>query len=197
MSLVIYQDEASKWGPNPLRAMYEAKKERDRKWAREAAEAAKEAERLNWNSAVEQEARRQRALALAAEEKALQAAAKAERVRAAKERIPWDNFTLMRDLVARVAKAYDVTPDAIYGQRRSPPELIMARHIAVYLVCVNTEWSLPRIARFFNRDHTTCLFARDKITSMITHDADLAHTVALLELGENGEETKMATAAVP
>ena len=180
MSLVIYQDEASKWGPNPLRAMHEAHKERQRKWAQEAAKRSRDLEQAK----VAVEIAKQQFAQQAEKTKAAEHAEKVARVAALKLKLENDQFQRMRWLVAEAARAFGVTADAIYGHRRSPAALIEARHVAMYLVCENTEWSFPRIARFFARDHSTLLYVRNKIRDLLPQDADLAHTVAMLELVE-------------
>ncbi|MCA1713545.1 MAG: chromosomal replication initiator protein DnaA, partial [Actinobacteria bacterium] len=73
------------------------------------------------------------------------------------------NVTLIQDEVARF---FDITVEDLCSTSRSR-QLVTARQIAMYLVRELTDLSLPRIGRAFNRDHTTVMHARDKITALM------------------------------
>ena len=47
----------------------------------------------------------------------------------------------------------------------------------IYLITQMTDLSLPAIGRFIGRDHTTALYARDKIAEEIQSDAGLDATI--------------------
>lgn len=68
------------------------------------------------------------------------------------------------DLVISVTSEYfDVTPDDLRSSSRSRP-LVAARQMAMYLTRDLTDLSLPQIGkRFGNRDHSTVLYATNKI----------------------------------
>lgn len=55
--------------------------------------------------------------------------------------------------------------------------IIIPRHIAIYLYRSLSHKSFPEIGRRFRRDHTTCLFAYEKIKCEIQIDGDLERTV--------------------
>lgn len=61
-----------------------------------------------------------------------------------------------RFLVALAALRHGQTPKDIVGPIRSKP-VTAARHEAVYLVVLHTPYSIARIGKMFNRDHTTLL----------------------------------------
>ena len=68
------------------------------------------------------------------------------------------------DLIISVAAEYfDVTPDEICSPSRSRP-LVNARQMAMYLCRELTDLSLPKIGeRFGGRDHSTVIFAVNKV----------------------------------
>jgi hypothetical protein len=69
-------------------------------------------------------------------------------------------------IVADVCRQFGVTKNDLKSDRRSAP-LVLARHVAMYLVKTETTWSLPQIGKFFGgRDHTTVLHAVRRITKM-------------------------------
>jgi chromosomal replication initiator protein len=72
------------------------------------------------------------------------------------------------DLVVSVTAAYfDVTPDEICSASRSRP-LVNARQMAMYLCRELTDLSLPKIGeRFGGRDHSTVVFAVNKVKTQM------------------------------
>jgi chromosomal replication initiator protein len=70
----------------------------------------------------------------------------------------------------RVAKAHGLTVKEMDYQRRDQ-RLAAPRQIAMYLATVLTDCSLPQIARDFQKkDHTTVMYARDKVKDQMTTD---------------------------
>ena len=70
----------------------------------------------------------------------------------------------------RVAKAHGVTLSEMDQQRRDR-RIAGPRHIAMYLACELTNESLPQIAREFQKkDHTTIMYARDKVQNQMDID---------------------------
>lgn len=61
-----------------------------------------------------------------------------------------------KEMLLAIAEKHGVTVQEIIGRRRFS-NLIAARFEAVYEITKATGWSLPRIGRLFNRDHTTIL----------------------------------------
>jgi len=53
---------------------------------------------------------------------------------------------------------------------RKTEAIAFPRQIAMFLACDLTEMSLPEIGDSFNRDHTTVMFARDKIKQLVHSD---------------------------
>jgi hypothetical protein len=80
-----------------------------------------------------------------------------------------------------VAKSFDMTRADLMGNRRTHKH-IMPRHIAMYLCKEMTKHSLPEIGRRFGgRDHTTALYAVQKIAARCVSDPALAIEIAALK----------------
>ena len=79
-------------------------------------------------------------------------------------------------ILTEVSSFTGITKDKILGRSKSK-EIARARQILVYLITEMTELSLPDIGRFIGRDHTTALYARDKIRGEIQVDPELAATI--------------------
>jgi chromosomal replication initiator protein len=70
----------------------------------------------------------------------------------------------------RVAKAHSLTVKEMDHQRRDQ-RIAAPRQIAMYLACELTDNSLPQIAREFQKkDHTTIMYARNKVKDLMSTD---------------------------
>ena len=69
---------------------------------------------------------------------------------------PFQYQTPAREALQAVSTRTRVPIADILGRNRRPP-IAAARHEAVWRVRLATGWSLPRLGRFFKRDHTTLL----------------------------------------
>jgi chromosomal replication initiator protein len=89
-------------------------------------------------------------------------------------------ISLIKD---RVAKAHGLTVKEMDHPRRDQ-RLAAPRQIAMYLATELTDCSLPQIARdFAKKDHTTVMYARDKVKNQMTLDEAYRNKVrALLAL---------------
>ena len=83
----------------------------------------------------------------------------------------------------RVAKYHGLTVKEMDHQRRDQ-RLAAPRQIAMYLATELTDCSLPQIARdFAKKDHTTVMYARDKVKTLMENDEAYRNKVrALLAL---------------
>jgi chromosomal replication initiator protein len=88
----------------------------------------------------------------------------------------------------KVASAHGLTVKEMDHPRREA-RLAGPRQIAMYLACELTDNSLPRIAREFGKkDHTTVMYARDKVKEQMRRDEAYRDKVrALSSLCQNGE----------
>ena len=83
-----------------------------------------------------------------------------------------DEITL--ESIAQVtAQYYDVDLDEIKGTARGQ-KVSTARHMAVYLSREITNKSFVNIAEFYNKKHTTIMFAHEKIKKEITVNKELS-----------------------
>ncbi|GAC1408313.1 MAG: chromosomal replication initiator protein DnaA [Candidatus Velthaea sp.] len=70
----------------------------------------------------------------------------------------------------KVAKAHGLSVKEMDNPRRDQ-RLAAPRHIAMYIAAELTDCSLPQIAREFGKkDHTTVMYARDKVKDLIARD---------------------------
>jgi chromosomal replication initiator protein len=76
-----------------------------------------------------------------------------------------------------VAEQFDLTRAQLLGPRRLPC-IVLARHIAM-LLCLEElrDASLPQVGRWFRRDHTSVLHARDVMCRKIAADPKFARKV--------------------
>jgi chromosomal replication initiator protein len=83
---------------------------------------------------------------------------------------------------AEVARQFGLHVNDLRGNRRTQ-EVAYARQIAMYLARELTDMSLPQIGdRFGGRDHTTVLYAVNKIKRLLNddHDRQLHEVIQLL-----------------
>ena len=92
---------------------------------------------------------------------------------------PFQYQTPAREALQAVSTRTRVPIADILGRNRRPP-IAAARHEAVWRVRLATGWSLPRLGRFFKRDHTTVLHSIRKMDKRSARDPELrAYMIAL------------------
>ena len=86
-----------------------------------------------------------------------------------------------RVIIKTVATRYNVTPESVKGKRRTN-NVVVPRQVAMYLIRTLTSAPLAEIGRYFgNRDHTTVLYACDRVKAMVETDVEIARAVQDLE----------------
>ncbi len=81
------------------------------------------------------------------------------------------------DILKSVAEVFDVTVDRILGRDRSQ-EVALPRQIAMYLLREEANYSLPQIGDALGgRDHTTVMYACDKVADLLERDDRLRRQV--------------------
>lgn len=81
------------------------------------------------------------------------------------------------DKIARVTASYfDVDINDIKGTARGQ-KVSIARHISIYLCREITNQSFVNIAEFYNKKHTTIMFAHDKIKKEQSTNRDIANAL--------------------
>jgi Bacterial dnaA protein helix-turn-helix len=96
-------------------------------------------------------------------------------------RTPLQYQTPAREALRAVSTRTGVPLADILGRNRRPP-IAAARHEAVWRVRLATGWSLPRLGRFFKRDHTTVLHSVRKMEKRSAHDLELRAYMTALSL---------------
>ncbi|MBR4875192.1 MAG: chromosomal replication initiator protein DnaA [Clostridia bacterium] len=79
-------------------------------------------------------------------------------------------------ILEEVSSFTGVAKDKILGKSKSK-DIVHARQMMIYLITQMTDLSLPAIGRFIGRDHTTALYARDKIAEEIQTNPGLDATI--------------------
>ncbi len=80
-----------------------------------------------------------------------------------------------------VSHYYNLKPNELEGKKRSK-NIVIPRHISMFLCCELTDESLTKIgSEFGGRDHTTIMSARDKIRKELTKDANLTSVIEKLK----------------
>ncbi|MFH1184907.1 MAG: chromosomal replication initiator protein DnaA [Chloroflexota bacterium] len=91
--------------------------------------------------------------------------------------LPQRQIVLPERIVELVAREWKTTSEAILGRDRSH-KVAEPRQVAMYLMRKETDASLPQIGEVLGgRDHTTVMYAIDKIANQIETKADLRKRV--------------------
>lgn len=86
------------------------------------------------------------------------------------------SITTPEELLEIVIQVYEVNRGEILGDRRKQ-WLVRARQVTMYLLRTELKMSLPKIASFLNRDHTTIIHGCEQIERKIKTNAMLAKEV--------------------
>ncbi len=74
------------------------------------------------------------------------------------------------EVIRTVAQTFGITVDSILGRGRSR-QVALPRQIAMYLLRVESNISLPQIGEYLGgRDHTTVMYGCEKITDLLERD---------------------------
>lgn len=88
------------------------------------------------------------------------------------EKIKADTYMIKPLIRAVLEKFPEITKEELLGNRRNKM-FSFPRQIMFYLAAQNTGYSLPRIGALLGRDHTTIMYAADKIREQRKQDPDL------------------------
>ncbi|GAA2226274.1 chromosomal replication initiator protein DnaA [Herbiconiux moechotypicola] len=88
-----------------------------------------------------------------------------------------DNVIAPVDIINHTAEYFRLSVDDLYGSSRSQA-IATARQIAMYLCREMTSLSLPKIGQLFGgRDHTTVMYANNKIGKLMTEKRSIYNQV--------------------
>ncbi len=94
---------------------------------------------------------------------------------------PSDLQLTMGDILQKTADHFSVKPDDVKGKSRRQ-ELVVPRQIAMYLIRELTPHSFPEIGSFFSgRDHSTVMYAVNKVQNLLDQAAPIAREVRALK----------------
>jgi chromosomal replication initiator protein len=83
----------------------------------------------------------------------------------------------MDDVLRVTARHYEIAPDDLKSKGRRH-ELVVPRQVAMYLIRELTPHSYPEIGQFFSgRDHSTVLYAVQKIAEQVEYDRTLGEII--------------------
>ena len=86
-----------------------------------------------------------------------------------------------KTIVKLTAVAFNVPPEGLRGKRRTN-NVVVPRQVAMHLIRTLTGMPLTEIGKLFGgRDHTTVLYACDRVKQMIETDPEVAQTVKHIE----------------
>ena len=96
-------------------------------------------------------------------------------------KIEWaPQYPAIRDIVRAVSKTYGVSVHDINSHRRTM-EIVLPRHVAMYLAKELTARSLPYIGRMMGgKDHTSVLHAIRRIRRQMETDPELTARIEML-----------------
>ena len=89
----------------------------------------------------------------------------------------------MEDILRAAARHYEVEADDLRSKGRRH-ELVVPRQVAMYLIRELTPHSYPEIGQFFSgRDHSTVMYAVQKVTDQLKEDNELYEKVRVIKSG--------------
>ena len=87
------------------------------------------------------------------------------------------NRATISDIQALVCNKYNITADALNGKSRQS-SVVIPRQIAMYLSRELLNVSFPEIGRSFgDRDHSTVMYACEKLSSQMKMDKEISQTI--------------------
>ena len=75
-------------------------------------------------------------------------------------------------IISIVSAKYGVSAADILGQKRNK-DIMLARHVCIYIIRSQTDMSYPSIGRLFNRDHSTIMSSINTIEKRIQEDSEM------------------------
>lgn len=82
-------------------------------------------------------------------------------------------INITTDVIIKKVADYFNIPTADIKAKTSKKRIVLCRQIAQYISCELTSESTTEIATYFNQDHTSVIYSRNKIDSKIKHEEDI------------------------
>ena len=81
------------------------------------------------------------------------------------------------EIIDCTCKYFDVPKSEVVGKRKNK-DVVVPRQVAIYLIIELTNIPLSSIGKFFGgKEHTTIMYSRDKVASLITSDGKIKTAV--------------------
>ncbi len=97
--------------------------------------------------------------------------------------VPQSNTIDSHDIISAVSESFGITSEKLFGRDRSH-NIALPRQVAMYLMREEANFSLPQIGHELGgRDHTTVMYACDKVSDLIERDDRLRRQI--LQIKEN------------
>ena len=78
------------------------------------------------------------------------------------------------------AKEFGLSFNQIRAKCRKK-NVVFPRQVAIYIACKQQKWTISRIGHYLNIDHTTAMYARNRIASKIEGDPELRDRIKEIE----------------
>jgi len=82
---------------------------------------------------------------------------------------PKQRLALCNEIIEKVCTYYGVSVKDVVGRSRFK-EIVMARHMAIYIIRNKVKLKLKATGMLFNRDHTTVIHAIQNINNLLCYD---------------------------
>ena len=82
---------------------------------------------------------------------------------------PKQRQSLCSEIIDKVCAYYGVSTEEVIGRSRFK-EIVMARHMAIYIIRNKVKLKLKATGMLFNRDHTTVIHAIQNINNLLCYD---------------------------
>lgn len=86
-----------------------------------------------------------------------------------KKMSPKQRQSLCNEIIEKVCAYYGVSVKDVVGRTRFK-EIVMARHMAIYIIRNKVKYKLKATGMLFNRDHTTVIHAIQNINNLLCYD---------------------------
>ena len=97
--------------------------------------------------------------------------------------VPQRNTIDSNDIISAVSASFGITSEKLFGRDRSH-NIALPRQVAMYLMREEANFSLPQIGNELGgRDHTTVMYACDKVSDLIERDDRLRRQI--MQIKEN------------
>ena len=77
-------------------------------------------------------------------------------------------------IIEKVCSYFGITLQDLTSKKK-PAQIVKARHLAVYMIKIKMDMPYVKIGELINRDHTSCIYAMDKVEAELIHPVDRSY----------------------